>query len=165
MATQLDYWAAQFASRLRSEPKRVAADLKLEAQALRDGLKKTAPRKKGRLVKSIYAKDATVITYVGYATRQDAGGRIAARRVTWLTIPVRPGYRKNGKNFYAVTGRDGNQYIFRKIKKGRPVLWAIRRRAVFIPATNFMARGLAAHLAEAPEREAARIEARLSEVP
>lgn len=167
MSVELERWTVGYSRRLEAEPKRLVADLQLEAESLRDHLKRTAPKKKGRLAKSIYAKDASILTYVPYATTQDEGAEIRAKRVTWLTIPLRPGYRKNSKQFFAITGRDGNQYILRKLKKGqkgRPELWAIRRRSVLIPATNFRQRALDTHLAEAPAREAARIAARLGEV-
>lgn len=167
MSAELERWAAAYAKRLEAEPKRLVADLKLEAESLRDHLKRTAPKKKGRLAKSIYAKDASILTYVPYATIQDEGGEVRAKRVTWLTIPLRPGYRKNSKQFFAITGRDGNQYILRKLKKGqkgRPELWAIRRRSVILPGTGYRQRALDAHLEQAPGREAARIAARLGEV-
>lgn len=149
MPVELDYWAGRLARKFRDEPKKAERDLKEEAKALRDHLKATAPRAKGRLMRSIYAKEFSVITYVAYAEVQNEGAKVVPKRRAWLTIPLRKGYRASSRQFFTINGRDGNQYVLRK--KTRE-LWAIRRRSIVIPGSGWMDRGLRTHLMFAEER-------------
>lgn len=159
MATDLERWTERMAAITAAEPERAKKELGLETDALRDELKKSAPKKRGRLEKSIRSKGLSVVTRSRYAIMQDQGGRIDPKRRAWLTIPVKKGYRP-GPKYFTITGRDGNQYVLRR---GSRELWAIRRRFVMIPATHFLQHGLDKHLAQTDERLAKRAEDRLSE--
>lgn len=146
-------WATRLARELRDVPEVVDQLLDAEALRLARTAAKFAPRSSGALSKSFSAKGAEVRSSVPYAAVASEGGRVVARRVSDLLVPVKPGYRP-GPGYVTIRARSGERIV---VRSGTHELWAIRRREVQLRGSGYLGRALETHLEQADERVAAKL--------
>ncbi len=157
MASQLDQWTALMRKRLAGEPKAVKDDLYFETDRLRDQAQSLAAFKTGRLRRSIKSKGLIVLSRHPAALFQNKGGILKAKKHEFMTIPVRPGFRRAPK-YVTIKRADGSEFV---IRRGTTQLWAVKRRAIVIAGNRYLDRALDRHLGVTGDRVSAKVATRL----
>lgn len=141
MAEDLVHWAPRLAMALKAVGPRIQARLRAVTAKLKIDAQRSAPRRSGRLARSIYAtlskKGIELGSTAPYARITEMGGVIYPRNARALAIPLQRGLpemgpRHDGKLFVLRT-RSGGVYLARDRGNTLDVRWklvsSVRRRA------------------------------------
>lgn len=141
MAEDLVHWAPRLAMSLKAIGPRVQARLRVLTAKLKIDAQRSAPKRSGRLARSVYAtlskKGIELGATAPYARITELGGVIYPRNARALAIPLQRGLpemgpRHDGKLFVLRT-RSGGVYLARDTGNTLDVRWklvsSVRKRA------------------------------------